>query len=168
MVPEDQIYKLNRVAIPTDFALSKIGKILLLLSYTLEGPVVFILLIVTNVIAIYSFKKFNERNKLIERANNIEMTAEREIKKQKKIKKTNKNLFRTTSYLNIISIVAELIQFTSNYFYFIVTSLNPKLVGWLIFASIFMIALKQFSALFFYYNYKMFRKEFKSLITKCF
>jgi hypothetical protein len=30
---------------PTDFAQSKIGQILLLISYTLEGPVVFILLI---------------------------------------------------------------------------------------------------------------------------
>jgi hypothetical protein len=168
MVPEDQIYKLNRISIPTDFTLSKIGKILLLLSYTLEGPVIFILLIATNVIAVYSFKKFNERKKLIERANNIEMMAEGEIKKQKKIEKTDRNLLTTTSYLNIISILAELIQFTFNYFYFIVPSLNPKLVGWMIFASIFMIALKQFSALFFYYNYKMFRKEFKSLIKNIF
>ncbi len=62
MLPEDQIYKLYRIAIPTEFALSRIGQILLLLSYTLEGPVIFILLIATNIIAIYSFKKFNDIN----------------------------------------------------------------------------------------------------------
>ena len=48
-VQTDQIYTLKRITTSTDFALSKLGKILLIISYTLEGPVVFILLIANNI-----------------------------------------------------------------------------------------------------------------------
>ena len=66
------------------------------------------------------------------------------------------------------SILTDLLQFTTLFFYFIMTTLNPKTIGWLIFASVFSIALKQLFAIFVYYHYRMFRKEFKSLITKYF
>ena len=167
-MPEDQIFILNRVSVPTDFALSKIGKITLLISYILEGPVIFILLIITNIIAFISYKKFNKRKELIDRANNIEMMSEGEIKKKNKIEKTDRKLLIITSYLSLISIVADLFQFTAQFFYFLNTNLNSKTVGWLIFAGGFSIALKQFSAIIVYYNYKMFRKEFQSLLNKIF
>ena len=61
MVPEDLIYVLYRTTMPTDFTLSKIGKITLSISFILEGPVIFILLIVTNIIAFISYKRFNKR-----------------------------------------------------------------------------------------------------------
>jgi hypothetical protein len=166
MVPEDLIYVLYRVSMPTDFALSKIGKLVLIVCYILEGPVVFILLIATNIIAIISYKRFNKRKELIERANNIEMMAEGEIKKKNKIEKMDRKLMIITSYLSFISILAQLIQFTAQFFFFINTSLSSNTVGWLIFASILSITLKQFGSIIIYYNYKMFRKELKSLIKK--
>ena len=166
VVPEDLVYILYRVTMPTDFALSKIGKLVLIVCYILEGPVVFILLIVTNIIALISYKRFNKRKELIERANNIEMMSEGEIKKKNKIEKMDRKLMIITSYLNFISILAELIQFTGQFFFFIVPTLNPKTMGWLIFASILSIALKQFTSIIIYYNYKIFRKELKSLIKK--
>jgi len=168
LVPEDQIFILNRVSIPTDFALSKTGKITLLISYILEGPVIFILLIITNIIAIISYRKFNKRKELIDRANNIEMMSEGEIKKKNKIEKIDRKLFIIASYLSLISIVAVLFQFTAQFFYFLNTNLNSKTVGWLIFAGGFSIALKQFSAIIVYYNYKIIRKEFQSLLKKIF
>ncbi len=98
-MPENQIFILNRISIPTDFALSQIGKIILLVFYGLEGPVTFILLIITNIIAIISFKRFNQRKELQERNNNIEMMAEGEIKKKTKIEKTDRKLLIMASYL---------------------------------------------------------------------
>ena len=168
MVPKDQIFILNKISIPTDFVLSRIGKIILSISFILQGPVIFILLIVTNIIAFISYKRFNKRKELIDRANNIEMMAEGEIKKKKENEKTNRKLFMMTSYLSLISAVAELIQFTVQFYYFIVTTLNTKIVGWLVFAGCFSIALKQFSSIFVYYNYKMFRVKLKALIKKIF
>jgi len=166
VVPEDLVFILYRVTMPTDFALSKIGKLVLIVCYILEGPVIFILLIVTNIIAIISYKRFNKRKELIERANNIEMMSEGELNKKIKTEKTDRKLLMMTSYLSLISAVAELLKFIGQFFFFIVTTLNPKTVGWLIFAGIFAIALKQFTSIILYYNYKIFRKEFRSLIEK--
>jgi len=166
MVPEDQIYILYRITIPTDFALSNIGKLILLLSYSLEGPVIFILLIVTNIVALISYKKFIQRKESIERTNNIEMIGKGEIIKKNKIEKMDRKLLMMTTYLSLISAVAELFKFTAQFFYFINTSLSSNTIGWLIFAVGFSIALKQFTSIIIYYNYKMFRKEFQSLVKK--
>jgi len=129
---------------------------------------VFILLIVTNIAAILSYRRFNERKKLADRANNIEMMAEGEETRRKKIEKKDRALIITTSYLSLISIIAVLVVFLAQYFFFIVTTLSPKTVGWLIFASSVSIGLKQFSAIIIYYSYKMFRKEFNHLIKQIF
>ena len=168
LVPEDQLYRVFRFSMPTDFALSKIGQILLLTKYILEGPVVFILLITTNIAAIISYRRFNKRKELAERANNIEMMAEGEEQKRKKAEKKDRKLVITAAYLSLISIISVLVVFLAQYFYFIVTSLEPKTVGWLIYASNVSIALKQFTAIATYYNYKLFRKEMNRLIKKMF
>jgi hypothetical protein len=144
----------------------RLGKILLIISYTLEGPVVFILLIATNILAINSYRKFNQRKELIDQTNNIEMLAEGELRKKSKIEKTDRKLLMMTSYLSLISILTNLLQFTAQFFYFIMTTLNPKTVGWLIFASIFSQAFKQFYSIIIYYNYKLFRKELKIVANK--
>jgi len=166
LVPENEIFILNKISAPTDFALTQIGKIILLVFYGLEGPVTFILLIITNIIAIISFKKYNQRKELQERNNNIEMMAEGEIKKKKKIEKTDRKLLIMASYLTLISLVTSLIQLTARFFYFNETYLSPKTFGWLIFAACFAIALKQFSAIIVYYNYKLFRKELKFFLKR--
>jgi len=167
LVPEDQIYILYTIVIPSDFALSKLGKIIVIISYILEGPVVFILLIVTNIIALISYKRFNQRKELIERANNIEMMADGEIKKKKKIEKKDRKLLMMTTYLSLVSIVTSLLQFTTQFSYTTqLTSLNQKTLGWFLFASIFSIALKQFTSIIVYFNYETFRNKFKGLIIK--
>ncbi len=78
--------------------------------------------------------------------------AEGEIKKKTKIEKTDRKLLIMASYLTLISLVTSLIQLTARFFYFNETYLSPKTFGWLIFATCFAIALKQFSALIVYYN----------------
>jgi hypothetical protein len=169
MVPEDKIFILYSIVMPSDFALSKIGKLILIICYILEGPVIFILLIASNLLALFSYKKFNQRKELIDRANNIEMMSEGEIKKKKKIEKTDRKLLILTSYLTLFSILtAILVQSTARYFYFIETSLSPQTFGWMIFTSCFSIALKQSSAIIVYYSYKKFRKEFRFFLKKVF
>jgi len=168
IVPEDQLYRIFRVSLQSNFAHSQIGKILLLISYILEGPVVFLLLIATNISAIISYRRYNKRKELADRANNIEMMAEGEVKKRKKIEKKDRNLMISTAYLSLISIIAVLIVFLAQYFYFIETRLEPQTVGWLIYAGTMSIALKQFTAIATYYNYKIFRKEMNRLIKQIF
>ncbi len=77
---KDQIFILYILCKPSDFSLAKLGKITLII--TLEGPVTFILLILTNIIALNSYKKFNLRKELVDRTNNIEMMSKGEIKKK--------------------------------------------------------------------------------------
>ena len=96
------------------------------------------------------------------------MMAEGEEQKRKKAEKKDRKLVITAAYLSLISIIAVLVVFLAQYFYFIVTSLEPKTVGWLIYASNVSIALKQFTAIATYYNYKLFRKEMNQLIKKIF
>ena len=94
------------------------------------------------------------------------MMAEGEIKKKKKIEKTERKLLIIASYLTLISILTSLIQLTARFFYFNETYMSPKTFGWLIFAACFAIALKQFSAIIVYYNYKLFRKELRCFLKK--
>jgi hypothetical protein len=97
------------------------------------------------------------------------MMAEGEIRKKKKIEKTDRKLLIITAYLTLISIfTAILVQSTARYFYFIETNLSPKTFGWLIFASCFSIALKQFLAIIVNCSYKKFRKELRFFVKKIF
>ena len=71
--------------------------------------------------------------------------------------------------LNLMSLrifLKKSIRSTSLFKYFIVTTLNSYTVGWLIFSTLFSIAIKQLSAVCVYYNFKMFREEFNSFIKK--
>jgi hypothetical protein len=166
MLPTDKIYTIFRISIPTDFALSKIGKLLLIICFVLELPVVFILLVTTNIFAFISYKNFIKRKEFIERTNNIEMMLEGELQKKKENEKTDRKMLIMTSYLSIISIVSIIVQFITGLSFYIITSLSPVTVGWLIFASIFSQAFKQFYSISIYYNYKLFRKELKIVANK--
>jgi hypothetical protein len=166
MVPTDKIYTIFRISIPTDFALSKIGKLVLIICFVLELPVVFILLVTTNIFAFISYKNFIKRKELIERTNNIEMRLEGELQKKKENDKTDRKMLIMTSYLTIISIVSIIVQIITGLSFYIIKSLSPVTVGLLIFASIFSEAFKQFYSIIIYYNYKMFRKELKIIVDK--
>ena len=166
MVPTDKIYTIFRISIPTDFALSKIGKLVLIICFVLELPVVFILLVTTNIFAFISYKNFIKRKELLNRTNNIEMMTERKLQKKREIEKMDRKMLIVTSYLSIVSIVSIIVQFITGLSFYIITSLSPVTVGWLIFASIFSEAFKQFYSIIIYYNYKLFRKELKIVANK--
>lgn len=105
---------------------------------------------------------------MIERTNNIEMMLEGELQKKKENEKTDRKMLIMTSYLSIISIVSIIVQFITGLSFYIITSLSPVTVGWLIFASIFTEVFKPFSAIITYYSNKVFKKELNLFITKIF
>jgi hypothetical protein len=166
MVPTDQLYMVLHITERSDFGLSKIGRILLVVSFVLEGPIVILLLLVTYIIAVVSYEKFVKKKELLQRTNTIEMLPERELKKKIKSEKKYRNMLIMTSYLSIISIVSIVVQISTLLLFFIITSLSPQTLGWFLFASFFSISFKQLFAIIIYYNNKIFKKEFKTLINK--
>jgi len=168
MVPTDKIFTIFRVTMPTDFALSKHGKILLSVCLLLEVPVVFIFIITTNVLSFISYKNFIKRKELLNRTNNIEMMTERELQKKRENEKTDRKMLIMTLYLSIISLFTIVVQLITAILYYVIIYMGSQTLGWFIFASMFTIVFKPFSAIIIYYNNKVFKKELNSFITKIF
>jgi hypothetical protein len=166
MVPTDQLYIVLHTTETSEFGLSKIGKILLIVSFILEGPIVILLLLVTYIIAVVSYEKFVKKKESLQRTNTIEMLPERELKKKIKSEKKYRNMLIMTSYLSIFSIVSSIVHITTLLLFYIVTTLSPQTLGWLVFGSFFSISFKQLSSIIIYYNNKIFKKEFNSIIFK--
>ena len=168
MVPTDQIYKLLHITETSEFGQSKIGKILLVVSFVLEGPIVILLLLVTYIIAVVSYEKFVKKKELLQRTNTIEILPERELKKKIKSEKKYRNMLIMTSYLSIISIISIVVHTITLLLFYIITSSSSQTLGWLLFGCFLSISFKQLSSIIIYYNNKIFKKEFKTLINKIF
>jgi len=161
MVPTDKIYTIFRVSIPTDFALSHTGQIILSICLFLEVPVVFIVIITTNVFAFISYRKFIKRKEELYQINdnNFETMTERELKKKRETEKMDKIMVIMTLYLSFFSILAIVVQFITAISYYRIISLSSQTLGWFIFASMFLVAFKPFFAIFIYYKNKVFKIE---------
>ncbi len=92
----------------------------------------------------------------------------RETRKQAKIEKMNKNLLIMTFYLTFFSIISHIIQFVAQLIIFVF----PAVIGltvyvWSQYIYIFMIVLKHFCTIFFYYNFNsIFKRSLLSIICK--
>jgi len=111
-------------------------------------------------------KNLLKKKESLQRTNTIEMLPERELKKKIKSEKKYRNMLIMTSYLSIFSIVSSIVHITTLLLFYIVTTLSPQTLGWLVFGSFFSISFKQLSSIIIYYNNKIFKKEFNSIIFK--
>ena len=151
-----------RYCTESSFSLKPIGRVLLYLSFIIEGPLLLVLVFVSNIFSIASFKSYVKR-KAQAQINDAQNGST--VNSKKKIEKLDKSLLWMTFYLTLFSSFILMIQFISQLIIFIFTNLYDRSTsGWFIFLFLFIMAVKQFSNIFFYFY---FNRNFKKTITFC-
>jgi len=174
--PNEELFIKLNMCYATSFATQPITRLILLISIIIEGPVVMILAIGSNILAFVSYKSFLKiKQTTLEltrfgnnnRANNHQLT---EIEQRKIVKKEkmDQKLFKMTVYLTAFSIITHLIQFSAQLI-LILFRMNNKLVySWIYFMFSFMVLIKNFCSIFFFYHFNIkfkfyFKKNFRCL-----
>jgi hypothetical protein len=161
-VPNDELYIKFNLCYPTSFAILPVTKMILIISYIIEGPIVMILVIGSNLLAYISYKSFLKRKQETININGSAELTESEKRKQVKTEKKNKKLLIMTIYLTIFSIISHLIQFGAHLIIFVFSSkITTILYGWIRFAYLFIVIFKNFFTIFFYYH---FNSNFKNVL----
>ena len=164
----DELYVKLRLCYATSFATQPITRLILLISIIIEGPVVMILAIGSNVLAFVSYKSFLKRKQTtldLTRFNNNHQVTDFQQRKIIKNEKMNQKLFKMTFYLTIFSIITHMIQFGTQLL-LILFSINNKLVyAWIFFIFSFIIIFKNFCSIFFFYHFNI---KFKFYVKKIF
>jgi len=129
--PDDQLYIKLTLCYTTTFATMPVTKVILIVSYIIEGPIVMILVIGSNILAYISYKSYMKRKQESMNNNRSAELTEIEKRKQAKTEKMNKKLLMMTIYLTIFSIISHLIQFGSQLISSVFNSqINSILFGW--------------------------------------
>ena len=102
-IPDDQLYVKFRLCYTTAFATNPFTKMILILSYIIEGPIIMILVIGSNILAYTSYKSFMKRKQESTNNNRSTELTESEKRKQAKIETMNKKLLMMAIYLTIIT-----------------------------------------------------------------
>ncbi len=146
----------------SQFTWSPLGKLLLMISFIIQGPVVLIMAILSNLIAIFSYRRFLKRKALIvnHEANKNKGHESAQMKKDEKI---NKKLLFMTIYLNGLSIGYHLIELSAKFILFWFDT-SASLAAWFVFIGILMFALKNFLNIFFFYKYNY---QFRNALIFC-
>ena len=164
--PDDQLYIKLTLCYSTTFATTPATKMILIVSYIIEGPIVMILVIGSNLLAYISYKSYMKRKQESIANNRSAELTEIEKRKQAKNERMNKKLLMMTIYLTIFSIISHLIQFGAQLIIYVFNSqINSILYGWARFIFLFMAIFKHFFTIFFYYYFnKKFKDKFLNLI----
>ena len=164
IVPDDKLASLKHMCALSEFVRTPIGQLLLMTSYIVQGPVVLIISITTNVIAVLSYRRFLKKKAQARFTSNKNKDQDNEKSaKEKKEEKMNRSLLLMTVYLNILSAIYHLIQFSAQFVLFIFR-LSNWLAAWFVFTGMFVFALKNILNIFFYYHYN---NKFKEALLVC-
>jgi hypothetical protein len=170
--PDDQLYITLKLCYPTSFASSPVTRMILIISYIIEGPVLIILAIVSNILAYVSYKSFMKRKEQLTRnTNNAGLNNELTKNEKRKIEKNeqmNKKMLIMTICLTIFSIISHLIQFGTQLIAFVLSMyFSSSYLAWARFIFSFIIIFKHFFTIFFYYYFNLnFKLMISSLICK--
>ena len=163
IVSDQDLYIKFRYCEKTAFTQSSLGRLLLIISYLVEGPVVLIAVIVTNIISMVSFLRFMKRKAQLNARRVSVNESKVEKRKREKDEKINRQLLFMTFYLSIFSILNHIIQITSQIVLFVL-NLSPTVGAWFIFLFAFVVAFKNFSNIFFFYHFNsQFRNSFSMI-----
>ena len=139
----------------SQFTLSEFGRILLIVTFIVTGPVVFLLGIATNIFAFISYRRYMERKKATLRIPQPKPNhkTDDQLKKEKKKEDNKISLLFMTVYLSMFSCVNHIIQFAAETVIFVAAP-APKIAAWFIFVGFFSIVLKNVLniAFFSYFN----------------
>ena len=142
LVSDEDLYIKLRYCEKTAFTESNLGKLLLIISYLVEGPVVLIAVIVTNIISMVSFLRFMKRKAQLN-ARRASVNESELEKRKRKDEKINRQLLFMTFYLSIFSILNHIVQISSQFVLF-VFNLSPSVGAWFIFLFAFSKSLDDF------------------------
>jgi hypothetical protein len=134
------------------------GKILLLMSFIIQGPAVLIIVIVTNVLAMVSYKRYLKRNNEVHKNSfkKREDETKAHAKKTKKEEILNKKLLFMTFYFSVFSVIYHIIQFSAQFVITIFKDVSSNWISaWFVWINMFIIAFKNISNIFFYYHYSI-------------
>jgi len=148
----------------TEFTKSYLGRLLLVISFIIQGPVVLILVIATNIIALICFRRYIKKKRLLNAHNTIENETEIQKKKRKQDEKETKKLFLLTFYLSIFSVLNHLMAFSAQFVVFIAV-LSPTVNAWFILIYTFAFAFKNLINIFFFSKYN---RRFRNSLLVCF
>jgi hypothetical protein len=166
---EDLPVKLKN-CVATSFALKPYGKILLLVSFFIQGPLLLLLILISNILSVLSFKNFMKLKAEILKINKqqLEQMTSNEEKKLRKYEKLDKNLLKMTFFMSLFSFVNLFIQFVANTFILVFPNqFNNFITGSIMFIFVFVVCLKQFLNFFFQYYFNLkFKKHFHKLFAK--
>ncbi len=164
--PDDQLFvKLSLCYSPT-FSNTPIAKMILLISFIIEGPIVMILAIGSNIFAYISYRSFIKRKQeSLSNHRNIRLT-EKEKRKLAKNEKKNQKLLMMTIYLSVFSIISHIVQFGAQSIVFAINSkTSPSLYILARFIFLFTIIFKHFFTFFFFYHFNTkFKYNFLSIL----
>jgi hypothetical protein len=168
----DELYVKLRLCYATLFATQPITRLILLISIIIEGPVVMILVIGSNVLAFVSYKSFLKRKQtaleLTSFNNNraiIHQLTDIEQKRLDQNEKMNQKLLKMTVFLTIFSIITHVIQFGAQLVIILFSSNNTLVYAWAFYIFTFMVIFKHFFTIFFFYHFNI---KFKVEIKKNF
>ncbi len=164
---DEELYVKFRLCYSTTFATNPITKIILLVVYIVEGPIVMLLIIGSNLLSYLSFKSFVIRKQELKNNNITTELTESEKRKQAKDEKINKKLLMMTINLTIFSIILNLIQFGVQLITLFPQSVNSTVYSWARFIFSLIAFTKHFFTIFFYYHFNLnFKRKLLSLIFK--
>lgn len=143
----------------TEFSLSSFGKIILVMAFILQGPLLLAAVIASNLFSILSFRDFIKKKSL--NLNSNTNLNEIQLKRLRKIETYERNLLFMTVYLTGFSFLSHIFQFISQIMLYIFTSID--IFAYFEFCFLFVALLKHTVNFVFYFCFnKKFRKYFKS------
>lgn len=157
MVSDKEVSVKLKLCVSSSFTESLKGKIILLICYIVEGPVILFLVIITSIFSMKTFRSYlNDKSNSL-KVNN-QLMNKIKIKKQKTIDKLDRKLIFLTLCLSGLSIVFHIVQFTSQLIIFL-SNYNAKFTSIFVFLYVLTCSLKHFSNIFVYcYFSAKFRK----------
>jgi hypothetical protein len=132
---------------PTQFASTSFGKLVLIISYTLEGPVIVLLQIITNVISVISFRRFIKRKTQLQAQTAQTSTRNAAYERNENMKR---KLLKMVILIVSFSVVIHLIQIGAQFILY-VFQMSPTIGAWFYFNILFVRCLKSSVNIFFLY-----------------
>ena len=144
----------------TQFASSSLGILALTVSYVIEGPLVVLLVIISNLISLISFRRFIKRKAQLQAG--TAQTSRRNATNERNENKDRK-LLRMVLFMTSFSVVIHSVKVANEVIIYIY-QLSPKIGAWFAFSTVFVWTLKNLVSNFFLY---FGNTQFKEALNIC-
>lgn len=161
IVPNSELFVKFRLCVPSSFTKLPVVKISQIVSYVIQGPIIMILVVITNVFSLISFRNYTRKK--AETTRELTNLNRNKQRRQKKLDKMDKKLLWMTFYLTTYSVIMHIIQFASLIIIFYIGT-SPVLISLFTFLLAFIMTLKNSTNILFYY---IFNKNFRNALKLC-